>query len=79
MGLGDAVHDGVAPRDKLVEKPGVADVAHDELDPVRGQPGDLLALDKFVLNHEPPSIWIYPCAQQRGSIRCAFASVPHPR
>ena len=42
VGLGGAVHDGVAPRDKPVEKPGVADVAHDELDPVRGQPGDVL-------------------------------------
>ena len=42
MGLGGAVHDGVAPRDKLVEKPGVADVAHDELEPVRRQPGDAL-------------------------------------
>ena len=35
------MHDGVALRDKLAEKPGVADVAHDELDPVRGQPGDV--------------------------------------
>ena len=35
-GLGGAVHDGVAPRGKPVEEPGVADVAHDELDPVRG-------------------------------------------
>ena len=42
VGLGGAVHDGVALRDKLVEKPGVADVAHDELDPIRGQPGDVL-------------------------------------
>ena len=42
VGLGDAVHDGITLRDKLVEKPGVADVAHDELDPVRGQPGDVL-------------------------------------
>ena len=36
------MHDGVALRDKPVEKPGVADVAHDELDPARGQPGDVL-------------------------------------
>ena len=36
VGLGDAVHDGITLRDKLVEKPGIADVAHDELDPVRG-------------------------------------------
>ena len=42
VGLGGAVHDGVAPRDKPVEKTGVADVAHDELDPARGQPGDVL-------------------------------------
>ena len=42
VGLGGAVHDGVALRDKPVEKTGVADVAHDELDPARGQPGDVL-------------------------------------
>ena len=42
VGLGCAVHDGVALRDKPVEKPVVADVAHDELDPARGQPGDVL-------------------------------------
>ena len=42
MGLGSTVHDGAALGDKLVEEPGVADVAHDELDPVRGQPGDVL-------------------------------------
>ena len=42
VGLGGAVRDGVAPRGKPVEKPGVADVAHDELDSVQGQPGDVL-------------------------------------
>lgn len=42
VALGGVVHDGVVARDDLLEKLGIADVAHDELHAVRGQPGDVL-------------------------------------
>ena len=44
VGLGGVVHDRVVARDQLIQQRGVADVAHDELDAVRGQPGDVLGV-----------------------------------
>ena len=44
VALGGVVHDGVVAGDQLIEQPGVADVAHDELHAVRGQPGDVLGV-----------------------------------
>lgn len=39
VGLGGVVHDGVVARHQLIKQLSVADVAHDELDAVGGQPG----------------------------------------
>ena len=44
VALGGVVHDGVVARDDAVQQPGVADVAHDELHAVGGQPGDVLGV-----------------------------------
>ena len=44
VGLGGVVHDGVVARDELIEQPGIADVAHDELHAVRRQPRDVLGV-----------------------------------
>ena len=44
VGLGGVVHDGVVAWDELIEQPGVADVAHDELHAVRRQPRDVLGV-----------------------------------
>ena len=44
VALGGVVHDGVVARDDLLEKLGIADVAHDELHAVGGQPGDVLGV-----------------------------------
>lgn len=44
VALGGVVHDGVVARDDAVQKLGVADVAHDELHAVGGQPGDVLGV-----------------------------------
>ena len=44
VALGGVVHDGVVARDDTVQQRGVADVAHDELNAVRGQPGDVLGV-----------------------------------
>ena len=44
VGLGGVVHDGVVAGDDPIEKRGVADVAHDELHAVGGQPGDVLGV-----------------------------------
>lgn len=44
VALGGVVHDRVVAGDNLIEKLGVADVAHDELHAVRGQPGDVLGV-----------------------------------
>lgn len=44
VGLGGVVHDGVVARDDAVQQLGVADVAHDELDPILGQAGDVLGV-----------------------------------
>ena len=44
VGLGGVVHDGVVARDDLLEKLGIADVAHDELHAVGGQPRDVLGV-----------------------------------
>ena len=44
VALGGVVHDGVVARDDAVQQLGVADVADDELDPIRGQPGDVLGV-----------------------------------
>lgn len=44
VALGGVVHDRVVARDDAVQQPGVADVAHDELHAVRGQPGDVLGV-----------------------------------
>lgn len=53
LGVGDGVvvvalcgvvHDGVVARDDPVQQLGVADVTDDELDPVPGQPGDVLGV-----------------------------------
>ena len=44
VALGGVVHDRVVARDDPVEQLGVADVAHDELHAVGGQPGDVLGV-----------------------------------
>ena len=44
VALGGVVHDGVVARDDAVQQPRVADVAHDELHAVGGQPGDVLGV-----------------------------------
>lgn len=44
VGLCGIVHDGVVARHDLIEQRGVADVAHDELHAVGGQPGDVLGV-----------------------------------
>lgn len=44
VALGGVVHDGVVARDDAVEQLGIADVAHDELHAVGGQPGDVLGV-----------------------------------
>ena len=44
VALGGVVHDGVVARDEPVEQLGVADVAHDELDPILGQARDVLGV-----------------------------------
>ena len=44
VGLRGVVHDRVMARDDAVEQSGVADVAHDELHAVGGQPGDVLGV-----------------------------------
>ena len=44
VALGGVVHDGVVARDDAVQQRGVADVAHDELHAVGGQPGDVLGV-----------------------------------
>lgn len=44
VALGGVVHDRVVARYKPVQQLGVADVAHDELDAVRRQPGDVLGV-----------------------------------
>ena len=44
VALGGVVHDGVVARDDPIEQRGVADVAHDELHAVGGQPGDVLGV-----------------------------------
>lgn len=44
VALGGVVDDRVVAGDQPIEQPGVADVAHDELHAVRGQPGDVLGV-----------------------------------
>ena len=44
VALGGVVHDGVVARDDAVQQLGVADVAHDELHAVGGQPRDVLGV-----------------------------------
>ena len=44
VALGRVVHDRVVARHDAVQQPGVADVAHDELHAVGGQPGDVLGV-----------------------------------
>ena len=44
MALGGVVHDGVVAGDQLIEQPGVADVADDELHAVGRQPRDVLGV-----------------------------------
>lgn len=44
VGLGGVVHDGVVARDDPIEQLRVADVAHDELHAIGGQPGDVLGV-----------------------------------
>ena len=44
MGLGGVVDHGVGPGHEAVDERGVADVAHDELDAVGGEPGDVLGV-----------------------------------
>ena len=44
VGLRGVVHDRVVARHQLIEQRGVADVAHDELHAVGGQPGDVLGV-----------------------------------
>ena len=44
VALGGVVHDRVVARDQPVQQPGIADVAHDELHAVGGQPRDILGV-----------------------------------
>ena len=44
VGLGGVVHDGVVAGDQPVQQRGVADVAHDQLHAIGGQPGDVLGV-----------------------------------
>lgn len=44
VALGGVVHDGVVARDDPIEQFGVADVAHNELHAVGGQPRDVLGV-----------------------------------
>lgn len=44
VALGGVVHDGVVARHQLIKQLRVADVAHDELDPILGQAGDVLGV-----------------------------------
>ena len=44
VALGGVVHDGVVARHQLIKQLRVADVAHDELHAVGGQPGDVLGV-----------------------------------
>lgn len=44
VGLGGVVDHGVRPGHEAVDERGVADVAHDELDAVGGEPGDVLGV-----------------------------------
>ena len=44
VALGGVVHDRVVARDDAAQQPGIADVAHDELHAVGGQPGDVLGV-----------------------------------
>lgn len=44
VALGGVMYDRVVARDDAVQQPGVADVAHDELHAVGGQPGDVLGV-----------------------------------
>ena len=44
VGLRGVVQDGAVARNDAVQQPGVADVAHDELHAVGGQPGDVLGV-----------------------------------
>ena len=44
VALGGVVDDRVVAGDQFIEQPSVADVAHDELDPIRGQAGDVLGV-----------------------------------
>lgn len=44
VALGGIVHDRVVARHQLIKQRGVADVAHDELHAVGGQPGDVLGV-----------------------------------
>ena len=44
VALGGVVDDRVVARDNLIEELSIADVANDELDPVLGQPGDVLGV-----------------------------------
>ena len=44
VGLGGVVDHGVGPGHEAVDERGVADVAHDELDAVGGQPGDVVGV-----------------------------------
>ena len=44
VALGCVVHDRIVPRDDAIQQLGVADVAHDELHAVGGQPGDVLGV-----------------------------------
>ena len=44
VALGCVVHNRIVPRDDAIQQLGVADVAHDELHAVGGQPGDVLGV-----------------------------------
>lgn len=44
VALGCVVHDRIVPRDDAIQQLGVADVAHDEIHAVGGQPGDVLGV-----------------------------------
>lgn len=44
VALGGVVDDGVVARNNLIEELSIADVANDELDPILGQPGDVLGV-----------------------------------
>ena len=60
VGLGRVVDDGVVVGDQLVDESRVGDVAHDQLDPVLGQPGQRLTRGgvRQLVEHRHPGVGV---------------------